>query len=100
MEDYRNFITQMLQRGLSRKNRFRVTIPLPPGIFDSNATLANDGKAYRTNSSFGDLFKQSAPYCKRFLWRDKPDVPFPSDDVYGCLIARGWYRHHSNDKQR
>lgn len=67
MEDYRNFITQMLQRGLSRKNRFRVTIPLPPGIFDSNATLANDGKAYRTNSSFGDLFKQSARIVNAFF---------------------------------
>ncbi|WJJ54037.1 baseplate hub subunit [Escherichia phage AV101] len=67
MEDYRNFITQMLHRGLSRKNRFRVTIPLPPGIFDSNATLANDGKAYRTNSSFGDLFKQSARIVNAFF---------------------------------
>ncbi|HIC5345312.1 TPA: hypothetical protein ACW5GA_001576 [Salmonella enterica] len=67
MEDYRNFITQILQRGLSRKNRFRVTIPLPPGIFDSNATLANDGKAYRTNSSFGDLFKQSARIVNAFF---------------------------------
>lgn len=43
MEDYRNFLTQLLQRGISRKNRFRVTIPLPPGIFDSNATLAMMG---------------------------------------------------------
>lgn len=67
MEDYRNFITQILQRGLSRKNRFRVTIPLPPGIFDSNATLANDGKAYSTNSSFGDLFKQSARIVNAFF---------------------------------
>lgn len=67
MEDYRNFITQILQRGLSRKNRFRVTIPLPPGIFDSNATLANDGKAYSANSSFGDLFKQSARIVNAFF---------------------------------
>lgn len=67
MEDYRNFITQMLQRGISRKNRFRVTIPLPPGIFDSNATLANDGQAYPSSSSFGDLFKQSARIVNSFF---------------------------------
>ena len=66
-EDYRNFLTQMLQRGISRKNRFRVTIPLPPGVFDSNATLANDGQAYTSESSFGDLFKQTARVVNAFF---------------------------------
>ncbi|QPX74139.1 tail tube protein [Salmonella phage SeF3a] len=67
VEDYRNFLTQLLQRGISRKNRFRVTIPLPPGIFDSNATLSNDGNAYPSSSSFGDLFKQSARIVNAFF---------------------------------
>ncbi len=68
MEDYRNFITQLLQRGISRKNRFRVTIPLPPGVFDSNATLSNDGDAYKSSSSsFGDLFKESARIVNAFF---------------------------------
>ena len=68
MEDYRNFITQMLQRGLSRKNRFQVTIPLPAGIFDSNATLANDSQAYKSDtSSFGDLFRSTARIVNAFF---------------------------------
>lgn len=68
MEDYRNFLTQMLQRGISRKNRFRVTIPLPPGVFDSNATMANDGQAYASStSSFGDMFKKTARIVNSFF---------------------------------
>lgn len=67
MEDYRNFMTQMIQRGISRKNRFRITIPLPQGIFDSNATLKNDGPAYTSNSSFGDTFRQAARIVNAFF---------------------------------
>ena len=98
MEDYRNFITQILQRGLSRKNRFRVTIPLPPGIFDSNATLANDGKAYRTNSSFGDLFKQSARIVNAFF--GGTNQTSRSLQMMCMVASLPGVGIHSNDKQR
>lgn len=66
MEDYHNFLTQMLQRGISRKNRFQVTIPLPEGIFDSNSTLANDGPAYST-TTFADTFRSTARIVNAFF---------------------------------
>lgn len=69
MEDYNNAITQIINRGLSRKNRFRVTIPLPPGIFDSNATLANDGPAYEKGgaNSLGKIFRSTARIVNAFF---------------------------------
>lgn len=42
MSDSNEFYAQIINRGISRKNRFRVTIPLPAGIFDSNATAKSD----------------------------------------------------------
>lgn len=68
MEDYKNFLTDILQRGISRKNRFRVTIPLPMGVFDSNATAENDGRAYNTNTgTFAELFRSSARIVNAFF---------------------------------
>lgn len=54
MEDFHSFVTQLVQRGISRKNRFRVTIPLPAGIFDDKATSANDTNAWKSTGKWTD----------------------------------------------
>lgn len=46
MDDFRNAVTQIVQRGVSRKNRWRVTIPLPDGIFDENAVAKSNKNPY------------------------------------------------------
>lgn len=66
MQDFHNFITQIVQRGISRKNRFRVTIPLPEGIFNSNATAANDGPAYKS-SNWSSLFQTGVKVVNAFF---------------------------------
>lgn len=66
MQDFHNFITQLVQRGISRKNRFRVTIPLPDGVFNSNATSRNDGPAYQS-SNWSSIFKTGIQVVSAFF---------------------------------
>lgn len=66
MQDFHNFITQIVQRGISRKNRFRVTIPLPEGIFNPNATSQNDGPAYQS-SNWSSLFQTGIKVVNAFF---------------------------------
>ncbi|AYP28406.1 tail tube protein [Serratia phage vB_SmaA_3M] len=66
MQDFHNFITQIVQRGISRKNRFRVTIPLPEGIFNANATAKNDGQAYQS-SNWSSIFQTGVKVVNSFF---------------------------------
>lgn len=46
-QDFRNAVTEIVQRGLSRKNRWRVTIPLPDGVFDQVTNNSSDTNPYK-----------------------------------------------------
>lgn len=48
MSDSNEFIAQIMKRGIAKKNRFRVTIPLPQEIFNENGTK-NDKPLSQTN---------------------------------------------------
>lgn len=47
MQDFRNAITEIVQRGVSRKNRFRVSIPLPDGVYDETALGNSNMNPYK-----------------------------------------------------
>lgn len=55
MQDFRNAVTEIVQRGLSRKNRWRVTIPLPDGVFDSSVPGSSDKNPYKPNGLLSTL---------------------------------------------